>query len=595
MANEHLILCGGARSTSRKAVWQSAKSVELRINEEPGRLNVRIEDLTSRLQSNLTDLELDLIEIAAYVYGADQASTRGGTVRIDYGNAWYRDFRFEIPVRKPDFWSSNEVIDDLTRTLNDLSGDNFEFAFHHKSAAAPTYFEWGKDDATDISQVMLFSGGIDSFGGAVEEILTRKQKVVLVSHRGNPKIAPYQERLVTELTNLLDDKRLAPIHIPMWVNKDQDITKDYTQRTRSFLFASIAAIVARLFGLKSIKFYENGITSMNLPVSPQVVSTRASRSTHPKPLAGMCSLFSQVFEDGFGILNPFFWKTKTQILKDIKAVGQSGLCASTVSCVHTREMTNEQPHCGKCSQCLDRRLVALAANYTATEDPPQGYRFNTFEDALEGADRVLFEGYAQIINRIQGIDNAIQFCVAYPEITRAINSFNGNADQAAAAIFQLYKQHADEVGGALDERGRQAFPRLRRGELPPQCFLSILAGGVRPVALTPSAEHLPPDAHLADGLSHPLVIDETAFQITWQGNGPHLVGNKKEFHLLSQLWTARGRFVSHTDLAERLGGDDNDKVTHIKSRLVKYLKERGLTDLAGMIKTEKGHYGLFIS
>ena len=594
MANEHLILCGGARSTSRKAAWQSAKSVELRINEEPGRLNVRIEDLTSRLQSNLTDLELDLIEIATYVYGADQASTRGGTVRIDYGNAWYRDFRFEIPVRKPDFWSSDEVLDDLTRTLNDLSGDNFEFAFHHKPTAPPTYFEWGKDDATDISQVMLFSGGIDSFGGAVEEILTRKQKVVLVSHRANPKIAPYQERLVTDLTNLLEDKRLAPIHIPMWVNKDQDITKDYTQRTRSFLFASIASIVARLFGLKCIKFYENGITSMNLPVSPQVVSTRASRSTHPKPLSGMCSLFSRVFEDGFGILNPYFWKTKTQILKDIKAAGQSGLCASTVSCVHTREMTNEQPHCGKCSQCLDRRLVALAANYTTTEDPPNGYRFNTFEDSLEGADRVLFEGYAQIVNRIQGIDNAVQFCVAYPEITRAINLINGNADQAAAAIFQLYKQHADEVGGALDERGRQAFSRLRRGKLPTDCFLSILAGGLRPAPATPTAQS-PMDTPAETGANGLLVIDESAFQISWQGNGPHPVGNKKEFHLLSQLWIARGRFVSHTDLAERLGGDDNDKVTHIKSRLVKFLKDRGLTDLAGMIKTQKGHYGLFIS
>src|SRR5207245_709593 len=98
----------------------------------------------------------------------------------------------------------------------------------------------------------------------------------------------------------------------VWVNKAKELNKEYTQRTRSFLFASIAAIVARLFGLKRIRFFENGVTSLNLPITPHVVSTRASRTTHPKPLAGMRSLLSRVFSNAFGIDNPFFWHTKTR-------------------------------------------------------------------------------------------------------------------------------------------------------------------------------------------------------------------------------------------------------------------------------------------
>src|SRR5262249_28123620 len=149
MANEHLILCGGTRLSSRKPAWHSAKTVELRINEDPRRINVKIEDITKKLMSNLTDLQLHLFENAALVYGADQATTRGGTIRIDYGSAWYRDFRFEIPVRRRDFWSMAEVQDALTKTLHDFSGDNFEFSFHSKPPAAPTYFEWGTDETTE--------------------------------------------------------------------------------------------------------------------------------------------------------------------------------------------------------------------------------------------------------------------------------------------------------------------------------------------------------------------------------------------------------------------------------------------------------------
>src|SRR5262249_38961817 len=151
--------------------------------------------------SNLTDVELDLLEIAAYVYAADQATTRGGTVRIDYGESWYRNFRFEIPVRRRDFWASAEVQDDLSRTLHDLSGGIFEFAFSSraKPQEIPSHFEWGKDETTDINDVLLFSGGLDSLGGAVQEILCRKQKVVLLSHRANPKIDARQRQLVTAI------------------------------------------------------------------------------------------------------------------------------------------------------------------------------------------------------------------------------------------------------------------------------------------------------------------------------------------------------------------------------------------------------------
>ena len=70
------------------------------------------------------------------------------------------------------------------------------------------------------------------------------------------------------------------------MNKDKALGREYTQRTRSFLFAALGVTFARMSGLDRLRFYENGVVSLNLPPSPQVVGARASRTTHPRVLGG---------------------------------------------------------------------------------------------------------------------------------------------------------------------------------------------------------------------------------------------------------------------------------------------------------------------
>ncbi|MDA2915155.1 hypothetical protein MYX77_14610, partial [Acidobacteriia bacterium AH_259_A11_L15] len=83
-----------------------------------------------------------------------------------------------------------------------------------------------------------------------------------------------------------------PLHIPVWINKDEALGREPTQRSRSFLYASLATAVAGVFGLRRIRFYENGVVSLNLPISAQVIGARATRSTHPKALKAFERLFS---------------------------------------------------------------------------------------------------------------------------------------------------------------------------------------------------------------------------------------------------------------------------------------------------------------
>ena len=78
MPNEHLILCGSAKLTSRKKEWREAKTHRLRIGTGKEHVHLKIEHITRKMAAQLPTAAIDLVEIAAYVYSADQVVTRGG-------------------------------------------------------------------------------------------------------------------------------------------------------------------------------------------------------------------------------------------------------------------------------------------------------------------------------------------------------------------------------------------------------------------------------------------------------------------------------------------------------------------------------------
>ena len=92
------------------------------------------------------------------------------------------------------------------------------------------------------------------------------------------------------------------------------LNHEYTQRSRSFLYMSIGATIAKMIGLKSVRFYENGVISLNLPVCAQVAGGRATRTTHPKVMKGFQDIISLVAGEPFTIENPFIWKTKADVV-----------------------------------------------------------------------------------------------------------------------------------------------------------------------------------------------------------------------------------------------------------------------------------------
>jgi 7-cyano-7-deazaguanine synthase in queuosine biosynthesis len=400
---------------------------------------------------------------------------------------------------------SPAVTQTLIDTLSFLSEDDFAFDFAPLEVAprAATYLDLGPSAGFVPSDVILFSGGLDSLAGAVEALAAQNRKVALVSHRSVAKVASAQRALVQDLRGKFGARRV--MHIPVWMNLMGRLNQESTHRTRSFLFTALAAVTARLCGLDRFSFYENGIVSLNLPPVAQVVGSRATRSTHPQALAGFRRLLSAVVSRPFEVDNPFAWLTKTQVVERIAAHGGADLIRHSRSCTRVRDRTKQYPHCGRCSQCIDRRFAVLAEGQ-ADSDPAEAYEVDLFAGARpEGPDREMALAYVRMASEIETIDEQA-FFASYGEVSRIIRYFSEPADVVAGRVLDLYRRHASAVGRVSDGAIESHASALRVQTLPPDCLLSLVIGRqiaplhyAQPALLTEPAPTPGPQRRIAIG------------------------------------------------------------------------------------------------
>lgn len=233
--------------------------VALKIWESDADENIKlcIEDIHQPLYTDIPSQFHDLIEIAAYVYSADQLIFRTHQDTDTFGGSWRRNLNFKIPVREPAVWNHPEVRDCLINTLNFLSDDNYEFDF--TPAMEPRGFQGYLElddnvhETVPTEQVVMFSGGLDSLAGAIDEILLQKRKVTLVSHKSTPKNNGILRSLRRSLSEHAES-HLTPEFLGIRASVKHKSSREHTQRTRSFLFASLGATIAKMLRLDSVRF-----------------------------------------------------------------------------------------------------------------------------------------------------------------------------------------------------------------------------------------------------------------------------------------------------------------------------------------------------
>jgi 7-cyano-7-deazaguanine synthase in queuosine biosynthesis len=510
VATERIIYCGGVTPANA-----TDGPLLLNVWKDNGVANVWLgmENIRKGLLKNVPQRFEDLLEIATYVYAADQATVRGEKDVDTFGASWRRNFEFHVPVREADFWNAADVKRTLCETLGFLSDDYYSFNFY-PALNAPSCegyldLQFSAGPGKEVEDVIMYSGGLDSVAGAVKEAVTERHQVMLVTHRPIEKHKKRRETLARLLAGRAG--ALAPEHLSVLINKEKRLGKEPTQRSRSFLFVSLGATVARMLGLQRVRFYENGVVGINLPVLEQVLGGRASRTTHPRTLAGFQNLLSLVAGGPFTVDNPFLWETKGDVVRRLLNENCGPLIGQSMSCAHTWETTNEFPHCGTCSQCLDRRFAVIAAG-AAAFDPREQYRTDVFTGARpEEADKLMGAGFVERANKIASInDNDIAALLAkYPQVSDALPYLGRGKAAGAGMILDLYRKHANEVKTAAAEMIKIHAPDLVSHNLPPDCLLRSIydSAGITPTpGKAAEASVVAPAPVVVDGVAAPAFV-----------------------------------------------------------------------------------------
>jgi hypothetical protein len=186
---EVFVRCGDVTpSPSGGAAWLALDTGPPQAQAHP--INLSVEHITRTMVAALPPRVADLLEIACYVYAADQFSRREALTMPRMGEDWRRAFSFRIAVRDPDFWNSAEVRSQLAGILGFLSEDEYAFAFSRTARPAdPQGFFNLQGDGPEAGfrpeRIILFSGGLDSFAGATEALLRERLPVALISHHAS--------------------------------------------------------------------------------------------------------------------------------------------------------------------------------------------------------------------------------------------------------------------------------------------------------------------------------------------------------------------------------------------------------------------------
>jgi 7-cyano-7-deazaguanine synthase in queuosine biosynthesis len=239
-----------------------------------------------------------------------------------------------------------------------LSNDNWSIELVPKDGTPEATQSWPARDGA----VLLFSGGLDSFVAATVLQATTPH-LVLVSHVTHNKVtAESQKDLFEKLTAR---GGTPPKHVPIRVfartsetvpfPKDQE--REDSQRTRSFLFLTLAVLIARREGIRNVvTIAENGQFAIHLPLSSARVGPFSTHTAHPEFLRMAEVLFQRLLDlPTLSIQNPFVYTTKGEVVGQLPTDLHSTI-PITVSCWRSSRLAT-QHHCGECIPYISRRIA----------------------------------------------------------------------------------------------------------------------------------------------------------------------------------------------------------------------------------------------
>ena len=319
----------------------------------------------------------DLLLLSVIVYNVDRMLNRG----IHSSDGWKRDITLEgVPVRNVEALTNAAHL--LEHSISFLTGDKWTIRFEQHPSWDYHPITNKQFDRSLYSKVALFSGGLDSLIGFVDEAYTlgEGEKILLISHVEQGKEGTDQKGIIGYCNNhhIYDgkyDRIQSRVSLSRLANANREASES-TFRSRSLLFFAMGIYCAHSIN-NDIELIvpENGTISINIPLNPSRRSACSTRTTHPVFIKRLTEAM-QAIGIYNALNNPYRLMSKADMMmaccqNNEKVVIIRQLLRLSCSCAKRShnyhwDMPSAQiraqhiNHCGMCLPCVYRR-VALDA------------------------------------------------------------------------------------------------------------------------------------------------------------------------------------------------------------------------------------------
>jgi hypothetical protein len=407
-------------------------------------LGYAIDTLTS-FSMRPSETGVDLAILAAHVYAADTRISR----RSESQDGWSREIRLVVPVLEPKRWYAISPI--LIRMLNFLTGDRWSIGFRPR----PTKFARFSPTQASVTKpifdgINLFSGGLDSLIGAIDE-LEQGKTPLLVSHAGEGAASAAQEQLATKLKRHYKTSSVERLRV--WLAFPRNLVKNVdaedSTRGRSFLFFALGAFAGTGLGAGFVlRAPENGFIALNIPLDHLRLGALSTRTTHPFYIERWNDLLKGLSIDG-KVENPYWSLTKGEMVRACRNQALlrqlTPLSLSCASPTKARWMGHGTQHCGHCIPCIIRR-ASLHAAYGAVGDSTT-YTVANLRAAPLPSTQAVGE-------QVRSLQLAIQRVRAKPDLTKLLVHKSGpltDHPDRLTALSEVYRRGLSELGALLKD------------------------------------------------------------------------------------------------------------------------------------------------
>lgn len=375
------------------------------------------------------DVALDLLYVSLMVFYADRK-----VVRANQDDAWTRSFELYIPVKCLQLWE--HCMPTLKAALDFLTGDHWTLRFRNYTPLTDNEEAYRKGRCRyrrsvckiDTNTFCMLSGGLDSFIGAID-LLTMGKRPFFISHYGGGKgVKDYQDSIVTSLSAHfgVSKIRFFRFYAAAMAGAEE------STRSRSLMFFAHAIAIASGMG-HHVDLYvpENGVISLNIPLTPMRLGSLSTRTTHPYFMGLLQQLLDELALD-VSLINPYQFQTKGEMMRECKdGAYLNSMFHKTLSCSHPDQgrWTGEGVgHCGECLPCTIRKAAIQRAGLTDNSIYRHHYETPTGKEALR----------------------SYRLGLASPKYPLAAIQMSGPVKYRRAEFAELYEKGIKELKDYLD-------------------------------------------------------------------------------------------------------------------------------------------------